>query len=67
MTLIYFGLCRVLRKKRDEMTGEWRILHSLKLFELYSSSDSINVIKWMRMRRQGMWHIEERREVRTEL
>jgi hypothetical protein len=57
----------VLRKKRDEMTGEWRILHSLKLFELYSSSDSINVIKWMRMRRQGMWHIEERREVRTEL
>jgi hypothetical protein len=39
---------RVLRKifgpKRDEVTGEWRRLHSVQLYDLYSSQ-TIRVIK----------------------
>jgi hypothetical protein len=39
----------VLRKifgpKRDEVTGEWRRLHKEELYDLYSSSSTIGVIK----------------------
>jgi hypothetical protein len=45
---------RVLRKmfrpKRDEVTGEWRKLHSGELHNLYSSPDIIRQIKSKRMR-----------------
>ncbi|KAJ4444166.1 hypothetical protein ANN_05955 [Periplaneta americana] len=48
---------RVLRKmfgaKRDEVTGEWRTLHSTELQALYSSSDIIRNIKSRRLRWAG--------------
>jgi hypothetical protein len=48
---------RVLRRisgpKRDEVTGEWRKLHSGELRNLYSSPDIIRKIKSGRMRWAG--------------
>jgi hypothetical protein len=48
---------RVLRgifgPKRDEVTGEWRKLHSAELHNLYSSRDIIRQIKSRRMRWAG--------------
>jgi hypothetical protein len=48
---------RVLRgifgPKRDEVTGEWRKLHSGELCNLYSSPDIIRQIKLRRMRWAG--------------
>jgi hypothetical protein len=47
---------KVLRKifwpKRDEITGEWR-LHNEELYALYSSPNTIRVIKLRRTRRAG--------------
>jgi hypothetical protein len=48
---------RVLRiifgPKRDEVTGEWRKLHSQELHNLYSSPDIIRQVKSRRMRWAG--------------
>jgi hypothetical protein len=48
---------RVLRRKfgpkRDEVTGEWRILYNEELNDLYSSLNIIRVIKSRRMRWAG--------------
>jgi hypothetical protein len=48
---------RVLRKifgpRRDEVTGEWRKLHSGELHNLYSSPDIIRQMKSRRMRWAG--------------
>jgi hypothetical protein len=48
---------RVLRRKfgpkRDEVTREWRMLHSGELYNLYSSTDIIRQIKSRRMRWAG--------------
>jgi hypothetical protein len=48
---------RVLRRisgpKRDEVTGEWRKLHSEELHNLYSSQDIIRQVKSRRMRWAG--------------
>jgi hypothetical protein len=48
---------RVLRgifgPKRDEVTGEWRKLHSGELHNLYSSPDIIRLIKSRRLRCAG--------------
>jgi len=47
----------VLRKmfgpKRDEVTGEWRILHYEELNNLYCSPNIISVMKSIRMRWAG--------------
>jgi hypothetical protein len=44
---------RVLRKisgpKRVDVTGEWRRLHNEELYDLYSSPNTIRVIKSSRM------------------
>jgi hypothetical protein len=48
---------RVLRKifgpKKDEVTGEWRKLHSEKLHDFYSLPSIIRIIKSRRMRWTG--------------
>jgi hypothetical protein len=43
-------LKRIFVPKRDEVTGEWRKLHSEELNDLYSSPNMVRVIKWWRMR-----------------
>jgi hypothetical protein len=48
---------KVLRKifgpKRDEETGEWRILHNVELHTLYSSPDIVRLVKSRRLRWAG--------------
>jgi hypothetical protein len=46
-------LRRIFGPKRDEVTGEWRKLHSGELHNLYSSTDNIRQIKSRRMRWAG--------------
>jgi hypothetical protein len=43
-------LRKVFGPKRDEVTGEWRILHNEELYDLYSALNTIRVIKSRRMR-----------------
>jgi hypothetical protein len=37
-------LKRIFGPKRDEVSGEWRILHNKELYALYSSPNIIRVI-----------------------
>ena len=46
-------LRRIFGSKGDEVTGEWRRLHSEKLYSLYSSTTIIQVIKSRRLRWTG--------------
>jgi hypothetical protein len=52
----------IYRPKRDEVTGEWRKLHSEEFYDLYSSSNIIRQIKLRRMRWAG--HVERMGEAR---
>jgi hypothetical protein len=49
-------LRRIFEPKRDEVTGEWKILHNEELNDLYSSPNITRVIKSRRMRWAG--HVE---------
>jgi hypothetical protein len=46
-------LRRIFGPKRDEVTGEWRRLHTKELYALYSSPNIIRVIKSRRLRWAG--------------
>jgi hypothetical protein len=46
-------LRRIFGPKRDEVTGEWRKLHSEELQNLYSSPDIIREVKSRRIRWAG--------------
>jgi hypothetical protein len=57
-------LRRIFGPTRDEVTGEWRNLHSGELHKLYSSPDIIRQIKSRRMRWAGhVAHMGEGRNV----
>jgi hypothetical protein len=46
-------LRRVFGPKRDEVTGEWRKLHTEELNNLYALPNIVRVLKSRRMRRAG--------------
>jgi len=46
-------LRRILRPRRDEVTGQWRRLHNEELNGLYSSPNIVRVINSRRMRLTG--------------
>jgi hypothetical protein len=48
-------LRRIFGPKRDEGTGEWRMLHSEELNDMYSSPNIFPVIKSRRM--SLAWHV----------
>jgi hypothetical protein len=58
------ALRRVFRPKRDEVTGEWRKLHNVKLHDLYFPPNILRVIKSIRMRWAGhVARMGDRRDV----
>jgi hypothetical protein len=54
-------LRRVFGPKKEDVTGEWRKLHSEKLHNLYSSPDIIRQVKSRRLRWAGHVACMERR------
>jgi hypothetical protein len=55
---------RVFWPKRDEVTGEWRKLHSEELSDLYFLPNIVRVVKSRRMRWAGhVVHMGEGRDV----
>jgi hypothetical protein len=51
----------IFKPKRDEVTREWRTLHSEELHNLYSPPNIMRQIYSGRIRWAGMWHIWERK------
>jgi hypothetical protein len=56
-------LRRIFGPKRDEVTGGWRKLHNEELLNLYSSANTIGMIKPRRMR--SVRHLARMREKRV--
>jgi hypothetical protein len=57
-------LRRIFGSKRDEVTRQWRKLHNEKLNDLYSSSNSVRVVKSRGMRwARHVASVGERRSV----
>jgi hypothetical protein len=54
-------LRRILGPERDEVTGDWRKLHSEELHNLYSSPNIIRMIKSRRMKWAGVARMGEKR------
>ena len=55
---------RIFGPRKDEITGEWRRLHSAELNDLYSSPNIVWVIKLKRVRWAGhVAHMGEERGV----
>jgi hypothetical protein len=51
--LFHFISVGILGSKRNEVTGGWRKLHNNQLPDLYSSLNTIRMIKWRRTRWTG--------------
>jgi hypothetical protein len=56
-------LRRIFGPKRDEVTGEWRKLHSEELRDLYSSPSIIRIIKSRRIWAGHVARMTEKRNV----
>jgi len=51
--------------KTDEVAREWRKVHKEELNDLYSSPNTVRVIKSRKSVGRGMWHAWERGQVHT--
>jgi hypothetical protein len=60
-------LRRIFGPKSDDVTGDWRRLHSEELYALYSSPNIIRVIKSITLRWARQVALWGRREVHTGL
>jgi hypothetical protein len=47
-------LRRIFKRKRDEVTGNWRKLNNMEIHNLYSILNVIRVIKSRRIKMRGM-------------
>jgi len=56
-------LRKTFEPKRDEVTDRWSRLHNVKLHDLYSSLNIINVIKSLTMRGTGDVAVRRRGEI----
>jgi hypothetical protein len=56
-------LRRIFGPRRDEVRGDWRVLHNEELHNLYSSPNMIRMFKSRRLRRAG--HVARMGETRN--